>query len=49
MTAQLYWIVGPFVLHKLLGERQAVITIILLFALVLLPLLSFFAATGVNG
>ena len=42
VTAQLYWIMGPVVLYKLLGERKAVIAVIALFAAVLAPLLTVF-------
>ena len=44
VTAQLYWIVGPFVLYRLLGSRHAALVITILFAVVLLPLLTIFAS-----
>ena len=44
VTAQIFWIAGPFVLYKLVGRRQIVFTIIILFALVLIPLLTIFAS-----
>jgi hypothetical protein len=44
ITAQLFWIAGPFVLSKLVGRRKVVFLIILLFMLVLLPLLTIFAS-----
>lgn len=43
VTAQLFWIGGPFVLYKLLGRRKVVCAIIMLFALVLVPLLTIWA------
>jgi Protein of unknown function with HXXEE motif len=50
VTAQIYWIVGPLVLYKLLGSPKAVMTISILFALVLIPLLTIFAsADAVNA
>ena len=49
ITAQIYWIVGPVVLYQLLGERKAVLTIVALFALVLLFLLPLFASPGAKG
>jgi hypothetical protein len=44
VTAQLFWIAGPFVLYKLLGRRKVVFTITILFVLVLIPLLTIFAS-----
>ena len=44
VTAQLYWIVGPFVLSKLVGEPKVALMITALFALVLIPLLTIFAS-----
>jgi hypothetical protein len=44
VTAQLYWVVGPFVLSKLVGEPKVALMITALFALVLVPLLTFFAS-----
>lgn len=46
ITAQIYWIGGPFVLYKLLGRSKVVATLIILFALVMIPLLLFFATPG---
>jgi hypothetical protein len=46
ITAQIFWIAGPFVLYKLVGRRKVVFTIIILFALVLIPLLTIFASPG---
>lgn len=43
ITAQIYWILGPLVLYKLIGGRKEVLAIIILFALVLLALLTIFA------
>lgn len=43
-SAQLYWVLGPLVLYKLLGERRAVIAVVILFALVLIPLLTIFSS-----
>lgn len=45
-TAQIFWIGGPLVLHRLVGWRPA-FTIMALFALVLVPLLTFFASPRV--
>jgi hypothetical protein len=44
ITAQIFWIAGPFVLYKLVGRRNVVVTVIILFALVLIPLLTIFAS-----
>ena len=44
ITAQLFWVAGPFVLYKLLGRRKAVFMIIILFVLVLVPLLTIWAS-----
>ena len=49
VSAQLYWILGPLVLYKLLGERRAVLAIVILFALVLIPLLTIFALPAATG
>ena len=50
LTAQIYWIVGPLVLYKLFGRPKPVITISILFALVLIPLLTIFAsASAINA
>lgn len=43
-SAQLYWILGPMVLYKLLGERRAAMAIVIFFALVLIPLLTIFSS-----
>ena len=43
VSAQLYWVLGPLVLYKLLGDRKAVTAIVILFALVLIPLLTVFS------
>ena len=45
VTAQMYWIVGPFVLSKLVGEPKVALMITALFALVLIPLLTIFASS----
>jgi hypothetical protein len=42
VTAQVYWLLGPLLLYRLLGSRKDVITIIMLFALVLIPVLTIF-------
>lgn len=47
ITAQIYWIGGPFVLCKLLARPKAAWAIIILFALVMVPLLIVFAKTEV--
>jgi hypothetical protein len=44
ITAQIFWIAGPFVLYKLVGRRKIVFTIIILFALVLISMLTIFAS-----
>jgi hypothetical protein len=43
LTAQLFWIAGPLVLYKVVGQRRVVFTTIILFSLVLIPLLTLFA------
>ena len=43
VTAQLYWLVGPFLLYKLVGRPAIALLITALFALVLIPLLTIFA------
>jgi hypothetical protein len=43
ITAQLYWVVGPLALNKLLGNRKELSMIIGLFAIVLIILLTVFA------
>ncbi len=49
VTAQAYWIAGPLVLHRLLGGRKAVVATVVVFALVLIPLLTIFASPGSSG
>lgn len=49
ITAQLYWILGPMVLYKLLGERKALMVIIIVFTLVLVPLLTIFSSPQAIG
>ena len=44
VTAQLYWLVGPFVLVKLVGQPKVVLAIVIIFALVLIPSLTIFAS-----
>jgi hypothetical protein len=44
LTAQLFWIGGPFVLYKVLGKRKVVLMTIIAFALVLVPTLTIFAS-----
>jgi hypothetical protein len=46
VTAQVYWLVGPLVLYRLVGRPKVAFAIITLFALVLIPLLTFFASPG---
>ena len=46
VTAQFYWIAGPFLLWKLLRRPKAVFAVVTLFALVLIPSLTFFASVG---
>jgi hypothetical protein len=46
VTAQMYWIVGPVVLYKLVASRKAALVITVLFALVLIPLLTIFASAA---
>lgn|GEM_PF-597728 len=43
VTAQLYWVLGPMVLEKVMGNRRNLITLTVLFALVLIMLLTIFA------
>jgi hypothetical protein len=43
ITAQLYWVAGPLVLNKLLGNRRDTLVVITLFAIVLIILLTVFA------
>jgi hypothetical protein len=44
VTAQIYWILGPLVLYKLLGSLHAVFLVVIPFALVLIFLLTVFAS-----
>jgi len=46
VTAQVYWLVGPLVLYRVVGRPRVAFAIIMLFALVLIPLLTFFASPG---
>jgi hypothetical protein len=46
VTAQLYWIVGPFLLYKLVGRPKVAVVITILFALALIPLLTIFASAA---
>jgi len=43
ITAQLYWVAGPLALSKLLGNRRDLLAVIVLFAIVLVILLTVFA------
>jgi hypothetical protein len=43
VSAQIFWIAGSFVLYKVMGNRTAVFTVIVLFMLTLIPLLTIFA------
>ena len=45
VTAQIYWLVGPFLLYKLVGRPKVALLITVLFALVLIPLLTIFASS----
>ena len=45
VTAQIYWLVGPFLLYKLVGRLKVALLITVLFALVLIPLLTIFASS----
>ncbi|PSL44713.1 hypothetical protein CLV51_10585 [Chitinophaga niastensis] len=42
-TAQVYWILGPLVLYKLFPSKKMVAIFIILYALVMIPMLTFFA------
>lgn len=44
VTAQIYWLLGPYVLHRLLGSRAAVVAVVAIFGAVLVPLLTLFAS-----
>ncbi|OBK37849.1 hypothetical protein A5658_27210 [Mycobacterium sp. 1245111.1] len=46
ITAQLYWIAGPYLLNKLIGDRRATAVAVLGFAAVLIPLLALMADTA---
>lgn len=43
VTALAYWIVGPWLLYKLLGRRSPVVVAVLGFAAVLVPTVTIFA------
>lgn len=45
VTAQIYWLVGPFLLYKLVGRPKVALLITALFAFVLIPLLTIFASS----
>jgi hypothetical protein len=45
VTAQIYWIVGPFLLYKLVGRPKVALLTTVLFALALIPLLTIFASS----
>jgi hypothetical protein len=45
VTAQIYWVVGPILLYKLVGRPKVTLLITVLFALVLIPLLTIFASS----
>lgn len=49
ITAQIYWVLGPLVLNKLLGGRKDVFTTIIIFAFALVLLLTSFASPGASG
>lgn len=44
VTAQAYWIGGPLVLSRLMGERRAALVTVVAFAVVLVPLLTLYAS-----
>ena len=46
ITAQLYWIAGPYLLYKLLGDRRSTAIAVIGFAVVLIPLLTLVADTS---
>ncbi|WP_082976075.1 HXXEE domain-containing protein [Mycobacterium sp. 1165196.3] len=46
ITAQLYWIAGPYLLYKLVGDRRVTAIAVLGFAVVLIPLLALAADTA---
>jgi hypothetical protein len=43
ISAQLFWVVGPLVLHRLVGRRDVVVAIVVVSTVVLIPLLTLFA------
>jgi hypothetical protein len=45
VTAQIYWILGPLVLSRLVGSPRVALTVLTVFTLVLIPLLTIFAVT----
>jgi hypothetical protein len=46
VTAQLYWIAGPYLLYKLLGDRRPTAIAVVGFAVLLVPLLTLMADTS---
>jgi len=46
ISAQLYWIAGPYLLYKLVGDRRVTAIAVLGFAVVLVPLLALMADTS---
>lgn len=46
VTAQLYWVAGPWVLYRLIGDRRQTAQIVAGFIAVLVPLLTIFADTA---
>lgn len=44
VTAQAYWIGGPLVLSRLMGQRRAALVTVVAFAIVLVPLLTIYAS-----
>ena len=44
ISAQIFWVAGSFVLYKVMGNRTAAFTVIVLFMLALIPLLTIFAS-----
>ncbi len=46
ITAQVYWIAGPYLLYKLVGDRRVTAIAVVGFAVVLVPLLAFMANTS---
>ena len=43
VTAQAYWVLGPFVLYRLLGRRMDVAAVVAFFGLILVSLLTIYA------